>query len=176
MSPRGAGLFAALSLALSAGAQDAPTVSEAGAPPASETGGQGESRFDRLYEVMSRADGDQDGAVSRGEMAAMRTDVFDRIDTDADGLVDPDALPRPEAGPPAGGGRFARFGARDPMAEMDANGDGVIARAEFVEAEPRWFSRADADNDGSVTVGELDAFVERMERLMQRWGGGPEAG
>lgn len=44
---------------------------------------------------------------------------------------------------------------------MDANGDGLVSRAEFDEFNARRFKELDADNDGKVTREEMDARVNK---------------
>jgi hypothetical protein len=44
-----------------------------------------------------------------------------------------------------------------PMARADADGDGVITRAEFIEARLAPLRRLDADGDGTITRAEADA-------------------
>lgn len=129
-----------------------------------------------LYELMARADANSDGAVTHAEMQTARGEMFVRLDADADGYLRADELALDGLGAAAGvggaggGGRFAgRRGGGDPMARFDSNGDGVVSAAEFRASEPAWFNRADANGDGAVTVSELDALVERFERLRSRW-------
>lgn len=42
------------------------------------------------------------------------------------------------------------------LARMDRNGDGMLSRAEF-DGQPDWFSALDRDEDGKLTLAELQA-------------------
>jgi Ca2+-binding EF-hand superfamily protein len=44
---------------------------------------------------------------------------------------------------------------RNPLAEMDTDGDGAVSFAEYQQADSRRFSRADADADGMLSLEEL---------------------
>ncbi len=44
---------------------------------------------------------------------------------------------------------------RNPLAELDTNGDGAVSFAEYQQADSRRFSRADADEDGLLSLEEL---------------------
>lgn len=61
---------------------------------------QGESRAqERRQQGLSRLDANGDGSISRDEFVNGELAAFDRLDTDADGVVDLNALPaRPRRG------------------------------------------------------------------------------
>ena len=46
------------------------------------------------------------------------------------------------------------------LARMDRNGDGTLSRAEF-DGRPAWFSALDRDEDGKLTLTELQAPFEQ---------------
>ena len=79
---------------------------------------------------------------------------------------------------PAEAQRFGRGGGgMDPFANADANGDGLITRAEFIAARTARFAKMDRNGDGAVSrddfgrllrfrpkSGErLDALIEQMD-------------
>ena len=94
------------------------------------------------------ADADQDGYLSAGEVAAMRAAAEDRMGA----RTGDEAAPRPRRG--AGMDR-------DPIERYDADGDGRLSRAEFVEAPFEALERFDANNDGALTLDELPRRMRR---------------
>jgi hypothetical protein len=109
---------------------------------------------------------------------------FDRVDANGDGKITEDeidaARPARRGGPAAvdaaaGGDRGRRGGRRGfggGFGRADADGDGVITRAE-VEAQTRTrFERQDTNGDGVVSADEVRArFAGRRDR-----GNGPDGG
>jgi len=79
---------------------------------------------------------------------------------------------------PASARMFGRGDAMDPFANADANGDGVITRAEFLSARNLRFAKLDRNGDGAVSrddfgrllkfrakAGErIDALIEEMDK------------
>lgn len=57
------------------------------------------------------------------------------------------------------------------MKEIDANGDGVISRAEYMSARQKkmeeHFSRMDTDGDGNLTSEEMKAGRKEMHKRMK---------
>jgi hypothetical protein len=156
-------------LAGGAGAQTPPQQMERG-------GGMG----------MMRADTDGDGRISRAEAAAAADTRFARMDANGDGKLTPEEMgPRggrggsdmPPPPPPAvadaaapppargmGGGRGIR--------RADADGNGSLTRDEFRALEMRRFDRLDANQDGFIDQGEMQAMRDRMMQMRERRGGG----
>ncbi len=52
---------------------------------------------------------------------------------------------------PAGARMLGGGDAMDPFADADANGDGVITRAEFLTARSARFAKLDRNGDGAVS-------------------------
>ena len=137
----------------------AACLSVAGAAPCFAQTGEA-AFFDRF-------DADGDGRVTEAEVQAWRGSFFDIADGDLDGYVtraELDALrdaARERVGDGAGrgfgprrrgGGGMAR---RDPIERHDADGDGRLTRAEFVEAPFQALERFDANGDGALSRDEL---------------------
>lgn len=108
-----------------------------------------------LAALLTLLDADGDGGVDRAEAEAARRALFDRLDRDGDGIATP--------------GEIDAF--RDAIRDLalmldglvglraralDADGDGVLAAAEFVDGG-RLFARFDTDGDGRVTREEIGA-------------------
>ena len=56
-----------------------------------------------------------------------------------------------------------------PEARADADEDGRVSRAEFLDRETRMFDRLDADENGTITPEELDAAAERRQDRRFWW-------
>ena len=106
---------------------------------------------DRM-EMLSKADANQDGAITWDEVIEMRASMFSRLDRNADGYANMADRPR---------GRFGR-GYEDKLAELtpqfDVNRDGSISRNEFVNAPSLAFELGDLDDDKTLSADELAAL------------------
>lgn len=95
---------------------------------------------------MSRADANNDGRVTREEFLAGPAAMFDRMDTNNDGVLSADERPqRPQRGE------------RPQHQRVDANNDGSISRDEYNAAGAQRFAALDANHDGRVTTEEAQA-------------------
>lgn len=117
--------------------------------------------------VRASIDADGDGVITRAEAAARPrlAEHFDRLDADGDGRLERGERPMRGKGHGRHGGGLQRIVA------LDANGDGRIARVEASRGPlARHFDRLDANRDGYLVRGELEAGMERMraERRGQR--------
>lgn len=103
----------------------------------------------RASEMLSRADLNGDGQVTRKELEKSRSKTFERLDRTKDGVINTkDRPPRPfnkrfdEA--------FARL-----VQEFDANNDGAVTRKEFVQGPTTGFDAADLDGDDVLSADEI---------------------
>lgn len=73
----------------------------------------------------------------------------------------------------AGGIAFASMARAPagPWARADANGDGVITRAEWIAAANARFDRLDVNKDGKLIVGELPSPPRHWRHHGQRFDG-----
>ncbi|WP_203294321.1 EF-hand domain-containing protein [Maricaulis parjimensis] len=144
--------------------------------------------------MLRAADANGDNSITSAEVDALQAEMFDWMDRNSDGFLDQadenpmrarlQAIREAEMaergdeegrergwrrrGPEGRGGRGGPDGG-PPHMRADADGDGRISRAEFLERENTLFNRLDADENGVVTPEELDAAVEqRQERREER--------
>lgn len=151
-----------------------------------ERGGAGHALM-----VLRAADANGDNQITRAEVDALQAEMFDWMDRNSDGFLDQaDASPmrarlravhaaeRAERGEDEGERRWRRRGSRDGeghggrhggMMRADADEDGRISRAEFLDRENRLFDHLDADENGVVTPAELDAAVEQRQTRRMWW-------
>lgn len=106
--------------------------------------------------LLSGADVNHDGVVSRAEFIAARAARFDDLDRRHLGYLSMDTLPRFAASNPK-----MTSGLQMLIAGADVNHDGRVTRAEFVNAPTPVFAQADANGDGMVDRAELAALKAR---------------
>jgi hypothetical protein len=107
--------------------------------------GHGEGR----QGIIRGADANNDGVITREEFAGPLIAMFDQLDTNNDGRLTEDERPsRGERhGPDHGRG----------MANIDADGDGTVTRAEFDAAGARLFAHMDSNGDRQLTEADRGA-------------------
>lgn len=129
-------------------------------------------RSERTRKHFSKLDANGDGAVTEAEMLAAqearlerksdrreerRAQFIERFDTDDDGVLSEEerSAVREQMGERRAerkGKRKGRFGKKRPR--LDADGDGLISRAEYDAMGEKLFDRMDANGDGVLTKGE----------------------
>ena len=100
-----------------------------------------------------------DGVVTRDEAPDPIKTRFDRIEANADGMLEADELSD------VGRGRQGGAAAVSPttrILQFDANGDGLIGADEMPERMAQMFARFDTSGDGVIDEKELAAMVDRM--------------
>lgn len=105
-----------------------------------------EAMIDRLM----AQDANRDGAVTLAEAQAARAAIFARLDADNSGALS-------EAERAAVSQQMGGMGLR----RADANRDGQISRAEFMNMPYRVFDRFDANNDDVLDASEIAALRAR---------------
>ncbi len=112
---------------------------------------------------LEAVDANQDGNITKDEIAAHRADKFHSADTNGDNLVSADEF---EAFAEAGRERKREERKAKRFAKLDANGDGMITAEEHASAADermdRMFDRIDSDGDGVITEAEREAAKGKM--------------
>jgi Ca2+-binding EF-hand superfamily protein len=147
----------------------------------------------RAGQMFDRLDANHDGKLDQADRDARQKARFDRLDTNHDGQVSyaeftaaraqfaqarKDRVAKAEAHRGAHGQaaehrmtmRGGFRGRGGPMAMMriaDADKDGTITKAEFVNAALQRFARLDANHDGTVTADEAKAARDNMRQQWQ---------
>lgn len=108
--------------------------------------------------MFDRIDTDRDGVLTRPEVQAARSRMFDRIDTDRDGAL---TAAEAEAARVRAAGRSERLAGMQGqrLATLDRNHDGLVSRDEFV-AGTGWFDRMDTTGRG-VTKAQFAALISQ---------------
>lgn len=122
----------------------------------------GEGRGAMLLELFDSIDTDADGKLSQAELDAHHAARFAAADTNQDGKLDAAEISAEQ---------LARFSERleERTARMienrDANGDGAISVDEIGEGPmQRHFARIDSDNDGMISKAEAEEAGKRMHK------------
>lgn len=105
--------------------------------------------------MLMMADANHDGTITRAEFDAAHGAHFAQMDANHDGSLQ--ASEMPQWGDHGGA---APAGSAAPAMRGDANGDGVLSRAEFDAQGARMFDRIDADHNGSITQAEITAMQQ----------------
>lgn len=111
-------------------------------------------------ERLRSLDLNQDGAITKAEARAGRETAFRALDANSDGFVT-------EAEKQARREEAAKKRADRGGGGNDANGDGKISRAEFVDAPYRMFDRLDANNNDILDASELEMARTMMLQRKQ---------
>lgn len=116
-------------------------------PASAQARGWGEDFF-------KTADTNNDGALTKEEMAASRLQRLGGSDTDKDGFISADELAEHAAAQARArkDKDFSRFAGR-----FDANKDGKVALEEIKTFDPPFFNKADTNGDGKLTKEERQA-------------------
>lgn len=114
-----------------------------------------------MPDLLTRADANGDGAVSKDEVDAFRKAEFARMDTNHDGFVSDDEMKAFILAKMAA--RAGEMADRRIKAD-DSNGDGRLTLAELEgdRRTSRMFTRLDRDGDGTISRDEMD-------RAQARW-------
>ena len=102
--------------------------------------------------VLDRADTNRDGVITREEFHAARERLFAKLDRNSDGYIDTSDRSGRLIGRRKVQERLASL-----VTQLDADGDGRVSRAEFVDGPMPLFDRADTDHNGQLSKAEVTA-------------------
>ena len=107
-------------------------------------------QLERLRDILTNADINGDGRVTRREYDTHRADIFARLDRNGNGVVSREDAPRI---------RFAQRKFTEKLEQVlamaDKNGDGRLSRAEWDKPERDVFALVDQDDDGVIILADL---------------------
>lgn len=104
----------------------------------------------QVRQMLTRADSNGDGQVTRKELEKSRSKTLERLDRTKDGVINTkDRPPRPFSK------RFDEAFSRI-VEEFDANNDGQVTRKEFVEGPTTGFDAADLDGNDILSAEEIE--------------------
>ena len=122
----------------------------------------------RIHRFIKRADLNGDGKISQAEMARGISVTFANVDVNGDGVLSASEVSGAKAALKAarkqarasGEGRlqFVKFPAKrigKRFDRIDANGDGVLSKAEFASISERMFRKRDKNNDGYISAADF---------------------
>lgn len=99
--------------------------------------------------LISEADANGDGIVSKAEFLARRAQAFQDLDADASGSLSESEFEL------AATQRVKRFSGRA-FSKADKDGNGVISQTEWDQNPPRAFDKLDKNSDGNLTMAERE--------------------
>ena len=102
------------------------------------------------FRLLSKADANGDGDVTRQELKSFRSKEFHRLDRNGDGVVSLADVPARFKGKVKD-----KFDSSEIITAFDADGDKRVSRHEFENGPTLIFDRADANHDGTVSQSEL---------------------
>lgn len=128
----------------------------AAVPVVVQAGGMGAEYF-------KKADINNDGALTKEEIAASRMKHLGNADTNKDGFVSATELTEHHAAMMRSNQdkHFSKFSER-----FDTNKDGKVAVDEIKTHEPAFFKKADANGDGKLTQDEMKAARGKHHGMM----------
>jgi len=118
------------------------------------------NRLPWLRAHLVEIDSDGDGELTRAELTAEVEKTMARLDADRNGSI----AVAEKQGPRGGGGTAMSGFVGQHWEEVDADGNGLVTRAEVEAVAKRMFERADSDRDGKLSRAEIAAMTAGRER------------
>jgi len=107
--------------------------------------------------ILDSADTNGDGVITREEFHAARERLFGRLDRNGDGYIDHADMSGRLAGRQKAQERLAEL-----VEQLDADGDGRVSKAEFVDGPTPLFDLADTDHNGELSRDEVAAAKAKI--------------
>ncbi len=146
----------------------------------------GRDHLAQVFQMLHAADTNGDNAVTRDEVTALQSAMFEWSDRNGDGVLsiedrspieqfaaqqrrtarDERAQARDDEGLEP---REPHQGRRHRGSRVDENKDGAVSRAEFLGRDMVVFERLDANGDDVIDAEELDAAAARREDRLYWW-------
>lgn len=102
-------------------------------------------------------DADADGSISGSEHEDAAKRMFEEMDANDDDKVTAEEMDAAQERITGGGPYPGDLSSAAKMVPFDTNGDGVISDSEHAIGAATQFSKMDADRDGALSPGELEA-------------------
>ncbi|WP_073973973.1 EF-hand domain-containing protein [Erythrobacter donghaensis] len=107
-------------------------------------------QLEKVRNILTEADANGDGRVTRREYDAHRDDIFAKLDRNGNGVASEEDAPKI---------RIARKKFTEKLEQVlamaDKNGDGLLSRAEWDKPERDIFALIDQDEDGVIILADL---------------------
>lgn len=107
-------------------------------------------QLEKVRNILTEADANGDGRVTRREYDAHRADIFVRLDRNGNGVVSEEDAPRI---------RFAKRKFTEKLEQVlaiaDKNGDGRLTSAEWDKPDRDIFALVDQDKDSIIILADL---------------------
>ena len=107
-------------------------------------------QLEKVRNILTEADANGDGRVTRREYDAHRADIFAKLDRNGNGVVSEEDAPKIRIAK-----RKFTEKLEQVLAMADKNGDGKLARAEWDNPERDIFALIDQDEDGLIILADL---------------------
>lgn len=110
---------------------------------------------------LAQMDSNQDQMISQTEWEQTRNALFERLDTNGNGFIEPEER---QAQREHIQNRMRQH-QQQRVIQADSDGDQRISREEFAAMGLARFSQLDTDSDGQITQAEREAFKQTMRQM-----------
>ncbi len=107
-------------------------------------------QLEKIRNILTEADANGDGRVTRREYDAHRADIFAKLDRNGNGVASEEDAPKIRIAKRKFSEKFEQV-----LAMADKNGDGMLSRAEWDNPERDIFALIDQDEDGIIIIADL---------------------